>query len=224
MTVTMEIKKTQKADLLSKRGLFFSIGLVSSLALMLMAFEWKQQDEKVDLLSVKSTNTFEEMLDVPTTQQLPPLAPVIQQPQIMEVPDEEKIQENLNISFDNEASVIEVISVASEQPAEEVEEIFTIVEEPAVPEGGINSFYKYLVDNMKYPPQARRLGIEGKVMLQFVVDKNGLIGDVSVLRGIGSGCDEEAVRVMKNAPPWKPGKQRGKPVKQRCIMPISFKI
>jgi len=224
MTVTMEIKKTQKADLLSKRGLFFSIGLVSSLALMLMAFEWKQQDEKVDLLSVKSTNTFEEMLDVPTTQQLPPLAPVIQQPQIMEVPDEEKIQENLNISFDNEAAVIEVISVASEQPAEEVEEIFTIVEEPAVPEGGINSFYKYLVDNMKYPPQARRLGIEGKVMLQFVVDKNGLIGDVSVLRGIGSGCDEEAVRVMKNAPPWKPGKQRGKPVKQRCIMPISFKI
>jgi len=220
----MEIKKTQKADLLSKRGLFFSIGLVSSLALMLMAFEWKQQDEKVDLLSVKSTNTFEEMLDVPTTQQLPPLAPVIQQPQIMEVPDEEKIQENLNISFDNEAAVIEVISVASEQPAEEVEEIFTIVEEPAVPEGGINSFYKYLVDNMKYPPQARRLGIEGKVMLQFVVDKNGLIGDVSVLRGIGSGCDEEAVRVMKNAPPWKPGKQRGKPVKQRCIMPISFKI
>jgi len=224
MTVTMEIKKTQKADLLSKRGLFFSIGLVSSLALMLMAFEWKQQDEKVDLLSVKSTNTFEEMLDVPTTQHLPPLAPVIQQPQIIEVPDEEKIQENLNISFDNEAAVIEVISVASEQPAEEVEEIFTIVEEPAVPEGGINSFYKYLVDNMKYPPQARRLGIEGKVMLQFVVDKNGLIGDVSVLRGIGSGCDEEAVRVMKNAPPWKPGKQRGKPVKQRCIMPISFKI
>jgi len=220
----MEIKKTQKADLLSKRGLFFSIGLVSSLALMLMAFEWKQQDEKVDLLSVKSTNTFEEMLDVPTTQHLPPLAPVIQQPQIIEVPDEEKIQENLNISFDNEAAVIEVISVASEQPAEEVEEIFTIVEEPAVPEGGINSFYKYLVDNMKYPPQARRLGIEGKVMLQFVVDKNGLIGDVSVLRGIGSGCDEEAVRVMKNAPPWKPGKQRGKPVKQRCIMPISFKI
>jgi len=224
MTVTMEIKKTQKADLLSKRGLFFSIGLVSSLALMLMAFEWKQQDEKVDLLSVKSTNTFEEMLDVPTTQHLPPLAPVIQQPQIIEVPDEEKIQENLNISFDNEASVIEVISVASDEPAEEVEEIFTIVEEPAVPEGGINSFYKYLVDNMKYPPQARRLGIEGKVMLQFVVDKNGLIGDVSVLRGIGSGCDEEAVRVMKNAPPWKPGKQRGKPVKQRCIMPISFKI
>jgi len=220
----MKIKKTQKADLLSKRGLFFSIGLVSSLALMLMAFEWKQQDEKVDLLSVKSTNTFEEMLDVPTTQHLPPLAPVIQQPQIMEVPDEEKIQENLNISFDNEAATIEVISVASEQPAEEVEEIFTIVEEPAVPEGGINSFYKYLVDNMKYPPQARRLGIEGKVMLQFVVDKNGLIGDVSVLRGIGSGCDEEAVRVMKNAPPWKPGKQRGKPVKQRCIMPISFKI
>ncbi len=220
----MEIKKTQGADLLAKKGLFFSIGLVSSLALALMAFEWRQQDEKLDLFSAKSTNTFEEMLDVPTTQQLPPLAPVIQQPQIVEVPDEEKIKENLNISFDNEAPTIEVTSVISDEPAEEVDEIFTIVEEPAMPAGGMNSFYKYLVDNMKYPPQARRLGIEGKVTLQFVVDKNGLISDVSVLRGIGSGCDEEAVRVMRNAPVWKPGKQRGKPVKQRCIMPISFKM
>jgi protein TonB len=220
----MEIKKTQGADLLAKKGLFFSIGLVSSLALALMAFEWRQQDEKLDLFSAKSTNTFEEMLDVPTTQQLPPLAPVIQQPQIVEVPNEEKIKENLNISFDNEAPTIEVTSVISDEPAEEVDEIFTIVEEPAMPAGGMNSFYKYLVDNMKYPPQARRLGIEGKVTLQFVVDKNGLISDVSVLRGIGSGCDEEAVRVMRNAPVWKPGKQRGKPVKQRCIMPISFKM
>jgi len=208
----------------NKRGLFFSIGLFSALSVALMAFEWKQTDEKVDLLSAKSTNTFEEMIEVPTTQQLPPLAPVIQQPKIVEVPDEEEIQENLNIDLDNESPRIEVASVAVAEAEEEVDEIFTIVEESAMPNGGMPAFYKYLVDNMRYPAQARRLGVEGKVTLSFVVDKNGKISEVNVLRGIGSGCDEEAVRVMQNAPSWKPGKQRGKAVKQRCIMPISFKM
>ncbi len=221
----MELKKTKRADLADKKGLFFSIGLAFALSVLLMAFEWKSYDSKLDLLSAKSTNTFEEMLEVPTTQQPPPAAPVIQQPQIIEVPDEEEIKEDLNINLDNEAPRIEVAApVAVEEHGEEVDEIFTIVEESASPAGGMTSFYKYLVDNMKYPPQARRLGIEGKVTLSFVVDKNGNISDVAVLKGIGSGCDEEAIRVMRNAPPWNPGKQRGKPVKQRCIMPISFKM
>jgi periplasmic protein TonB len=221
----MELKKSKKADLRDKRGLFFGIGLVIALSSLLMAFEWKSYDSKLDLLSAKSTNTFEEMIEVPTTQQPPPAAPVIQQPQIVEVPDDEEIQEDLNINLDNEAPRIEVVTVAAvEEHAEEVDEIFTIVEESASPAGGMTSFYKYLVDNMKYPPQARRLGVEGKVTLSFVVDKSGAISDVKVLRGIGSGCDEEATRVMRNAPSWNPGKQRGKPVKQRCIMPISFKM
>jgi len=222
----MEAKKSQYADLTSKKGLFFSIGLALSLALSLMAFEWKQYDDKVDLLSVKSTNTFEEMLDVPLTEQLPPSAPVVQQPQIIEVPDEEEIKLDLNVNFDVEAPRVEVPAQIgiSDTPAEEVEEIFTIVEESASPVGGMPAFYKYLVENMKYPPQARRLGVEGKVLLQFVVDKSGNISDVKVLKGIGAGCDEEAARVMQKAPSWSPGKQRGKAVKQRCIVPISFKL
>ncbi len=222
----MEAKKSKQADLLSKRGLFFSIGLSVALALSLMAFEWKQYDTQVDLLTVKSTNNFEEMLEVPLTEQLPPPAAVVQQPQIIEVPDEEEIKLDLNVNFDVEAPRIEVpnqIGIA-EAPAEEVEEIFTIVEESASPVGGMPAFYKYLVENMKYPPQARRLGVEGKVLMQFVVDKNGNISDVKVMKGIGAGCDEEAIRVMQKAPAWSPGKQRGKAVKQRCIVPISFKL
>jgi protein TonB len=77
---------------------------------------------------------------------------------------------------------------------------------------------------MKYPAQARRMGVEGKVFVQFVIGKDGSINDVKIIKGIGAGCDEEAARVMQSAPPWNPGKQRGKAVKQRYTLPIIFKL
>ncbi len=221
----METKKTRKADLSNKKGLFFSIGLLATLILVSTAFEWRQNDKQLNLLSNKSTNAFEEIIEVPPTDIPPPPTPVIQQPQIIEVPDEEEIKEDLNIKFDVEAPRIELTSSAVIEPtAEETDEIFTIVEENAMPQGGMLAFYKYLVDNMRYPALARRNNIEGKVLVQFVVGKDGAISDVKVLKGIGAGCDQEAVRVMEKAPSWKPGKQRGKAVRQRCIIPLSFQI
>jgi protein TonB len=88
----------------------------------------------------------------------------------------------------------------------------------------MDSFLKYVSKNLKYPAQARRMGVEGKVFVQFVVEKDGSITDIKVVKGIGAGCDEEAVRVLENAPKWKPGKQRGRPVKQRIVLPIVFKL
>lgn len=221
----METKKTRKADLSNKKGLFFSIGLLATLILVSTAFEWRQNDKQLNLLANKSTNAFEEIIEVPPTDIPPPPTPVIQQPQIIEVPDEEEIKEDLNIKFDVEAPRIELTSSAVIEPtAEETDEIFTIVEENAMPQGGMPAFYKYLVDNMRYPALARRNNIEGKVLVQFVVGKDGAISDVKVLKGIGAGCDQEAVRVMEKAPSWKPGKQRGKAVRQRCIIPLSFQL
>ncbi|WP_348646758.1 TonB family protein [Flammeovirga sp. SubArs3] len=107
---------------------------------------------------------------------------------------------------------------------EVVEEIFEIVEDPAAYPGGMGQFYKWVGQNMKYPSQAKRMGVEGKVYVQFVVDKDGSLTDVRVVRGIGAGCDEEAVRVIRKAPKWKPGTQRGRKVKQRMVLPISFKL
>jgi protein TonB len=77
---------------------------------------------------------------------------------------------------------------------------------------------------MKYPAQARRMGVEGKVFVQFVIGKDGAISDVKVIKGIGAGCDEEAIRVVQSSPSWNPGKQRGKAVKQRYTLPIIFKL
>ena len=107
---------------------------------------------------------------------------------------------------------------------EEVEEIFTIVEDQPTPDGGMAAFYQFVQKNLKYPAQARRMGIEGKVFVQFVVDKNGTLTEVQAVKGIGAGCDEEAVRVIEGAPKWKPGKQRGRSVKVRMILPITFKL
>ena len=115
--------------------------------------------------------------------------------------------------------------VFEEAPEEEVvDEIFDIVEDQPEFPGGIAAFYKYVGKNMNYPKQARRMGIEGKVYVQFIVDKDGSVTNVRAVKGIGAGCDEEAERVLKSSPKFKPGKQRGRPVKVRMMMPIIFKL
>ncbi|MEY4929475.1 MAG: hypothetical protein RI909_199 [Bacteroidota bacterium] len=223
----MEAKKTESADLTKKTSFFFSIGLLVTLALVFTAFEWRQYDENLIDLQGKSTNTFEEMLEVPPTEQPPPPAPIIQQPQIVEVPDEEEIKEDLNLKFDVEVSEetkIEEVVVAPVEEKENVDEIFSVVEESANPKGGYPAFYKFVGEKIKYPAQARRMGIEGKVFVEFVVNRNGTIVDVKAIKGIGAGCDEEAVRIVQSAPAWTPGKQRGKPVRQKMVIPITFKL
>lgn len=223
----MEAKKTDKASLSKKSGLFFNIGLFASLLIILVAFEWKDYDDgkMVDLGQVQ--DDFEDLMEIPPTEQPPPPPPKIQQPEIIEVPDEEEIEEEIEVDLDVEITEDEVIEdiIVEEAPEEEVaEEIFQIVEDPAMPPGGYAAFYEFVQKKMKYPAQARRMGIEGKVYVQFVVDTDGSLTDVKAVKGIGAGCDEEAVRVIKLAPKWSPPKQRGKPVKQRIILPITFKL
>lgn len=222
----MEAKKTDKANLEKKSIFFFSIGLFLSMGLTVYVFELKQYDEALVDLVKKTSDVFEEVIEVPPTDVPPPPPPAVQTPQIVEVPDEEEIEEEIQINLDvevtEETKVEEVIVV--EAPKEEVDEIFTIVEESAAPKGGMAAFYKYVNDKMKYPAQARRMGIEGRVFVEFVIGKDGSISEVRAVKGIGAGCDEEAVRVIQAAPSWTPGKQRGKPVKQRMVLPITFKL
>ncbi len=104
---------------------------------------------------------------------------------------------------------------------------FTIIEESAFPSCGWPSFYKVLGGKIKYPPQARRMGIEGRVYVEFIIEKDGELRDFKVIKGIGSGCDEEAMRVVEAAAKecvWNPGLQRGNPVRQRYTMPVIFKL
>lgn len=108
-------------------------------------------------------------------------------------------------------------------PIRNFEEVFTVIEETARPVGGMPAFYNYVKKELKYPKEAKRKGIEGKVFVQFVINKDGSISDIKVIQGLGYGCDEEAIRIVSISPNWVPGNQRGKPVKQRYTLPIIFK-
>jgi len=228
--MSLEIKKTEQADLDKKEVFFFSISLFITLIIVLWAFEWKQYEKPIVELVTRSTNTFEEVMDVPATEIPPPPEVIIQQPRLVEVPNEQEIEQDLNFVFDVEVTedtkiqAVEVSDVAPKVEEEHSDEIFTIVEVTAAPKDGLAAFYQSIGEQIKYPAQARRLRVEGKVFVEFVVGKDGKISDVVAVKGIGAGCDEEAVRIIQNSPPWNPGKQRGRPVRQRMVLPIIFKL
>jgi protein TonB len=224
-----EPKKTDKADLDKKRPLIFSISLFITMLLVVFAFEYKQPDNVKKNLVVQNTNPIEELVEVPPTEIPLPPPPTIVQPQIVEVPDEQEIIEEIKVEFDVEVTEVTKVQefIVYEQPVVEKEnpdEIFIVVEQTAVPKGGYETFYKYVNDRLKYPVQAIRMRIQGRVFVEFVVDKDGTITNVVIVKGIGAGCDEEAQRIVKGSPAWNPGKQRGKAVKQRMVLPITFKL
>lgn len=235
------LNKAQYQDLISiKAGrkkwekehtpLFFLIGLSVSLFLITLAFNWKRYDDMqiMDLGSVKSD--FDEIIEMPASQQAPPPPPQkkLEVFDLKEV-DNQQILEDIDLSLDVEMNENQEIGeVNFDAPMvgaveeEKVEEIFQVVETWPSPEGGMGSFYKYVADHLIYPEQAKRLNISGIVFVRFVVEKDGSITDVQVIKGIGAGCDEEAAKVVGSAPAWNPGKQRGKPVRVYMTVPIRF--
>ncbi len=226
-----EAKKNPRADLNRVRPLIFSVSLVITMLLAITAFEWKTYDKPGELLAQKHKNDFEQILDIPPTEIAPPPPVNVKVPVIIEVSDEEEIQKEVNVDLDMEMTsetVMQTYTYKAPEPPkieeEESEKIFVVVEQTAAPRDGMAAFYKYVSENIHYPGQARRMGIEGRVFVQFVVGKDGSLSQMEVIKGIGVGCDEEALRIITNSPPWQPGKQRGKPVRQRMVLPIFFRL
>ena len=228
----MELKKSEKADLESKKGVFFQLGLIFAMAIILVAFEWKSYDTlDISTLGVQQTvNEVEELATI-TQQNTPPPPPPPPAPSMVLNIVDNTTEINDDISIDAEADESTQVEeykapVIKQVEEEEVEEqqIFMVVENaPSFP-GGDAARMKFLQDNIKYPQMARESGIQGTVYVTFVVERSGAVTDVKILRGIGGGCDEEAVRVVQNMPKWEPGKQRGKPVRVQFNMPIKFTL
>lgn len=226
----MEIKKSPKADLEKKKVLFTEIGLVVTLCLLFVAFEWKTYD-KLEIDDLERTSQIiddEIVLNTDQNTPPPPPPPVVEVTPIeLEIVDDKTvITKEVSIDAEaNEKTTVETYVAPKVEEAVEVEEeIFVFVEEnPSYP-GGEAARLEYLQKNIKYPVVARENGTQGTVYLTFVVEKDGRVTDVKVLRGIGSGCDEEAERVVKAMPKWTPGKQRGKSVRVQYNMPIKFTL
>ena len=221
----MEQKKSKEADLEKRRIPLIIMGILFSTAVVLVAFEWKTYETKAGSLGELDVDLVEEEI-IPISQQQPPPPPPPPAPTtVIEIVEDEKeieeelVVEDLEIDEDSE---IEVIEEVEEEVVEE--QIFSIVEEmPSFP-GGDEALLKYLGKNIKYPAIAKDAGIQGTVYVTFVVDERGDVKDVKVLRSIGGGTDEEAIRVVENMPRWKPGKQRGKAVKVQYNLPIRFTL
>jgi protein TonB len=144
-----------------------------------------------------------------------------------EMPTQEEVKQN-DVGAENIEGTGDIVF---DEPVEEVlkeesdeDVIFMVVEQPAEYPGGLEAMMKFIVKNMKYPAVARRMGVEGAVFVSFVVDREGKISEPQVIKGISAECDQEALRVIKQMPPWKPGKQNGKAVKSRFVLPIKFKL
>ena len=223
----MEPKKTPKADLENKKRIFLQIGLALALVGVLVAFEWKQYERTEFDLGVLEIDFIEEE-DIPITRQETPPPPPPPEPstELIIVDDDVEIEEEFRI--DVEATVFteiqEFTPIVVQEEAIEEDVIFTVVEDqPSFP-GGEEARLRFLRDNLRYPQIAREAGIQGTVFVTFVVERDGSVTDVRVIRGIGGGCDEEALRVVRAMPRWEPGRQRGQPVRVQFNMPIRFML
>lgn len=222
----MEAKKSPKADLESKRRVFLQIGIIVALALVWAAFEYKQYDRGIADLGALEVEIIEEE-DIPITRhEPPPPPPPDPSTELVIVEDDVEIEEEFTIDIEatanTEVSEFALVIVQEEEVAEDV--IFTIVEDqPGFP-GGDEARMRFLQENLRYPTMARESGIQGTVFVTFVVERDGSVTDVRILRGVGGGLDEEAVRVVRMMPRWNPGRQRGQPVRVQFNMPIRFML
>ena len=226
----MEIKKSPKADLESKKLTFALIGLVVTLFIVWRVFEYKSYDKQIVDDLQKTVEVIEEEMVEITKQEQPKPQPPAPQPQVTQieiVDNEEEIEEEIEI--DAEVSQDEVLEEYDFTPPEIEEEIveaeiFKVVEEMPEFPGGAAKMMEFIQKNIKYPMMARESDIQGRVFVNFVVEPDGSITNVTVMRGIGGGCDEEALRVVQSMPNWKPGKQRGSAVRCSFTVPIIFKL
>ncbi len=225
----MELKKSPKADLENKRNIFIQVGLVISLGLTLLAFEWTSKvDQAASLGTVAQQEVEDEIIPITRQEEVKPPPPP-PPPKVVEVltivDDDTEIEDELDIE-DTEADDQTVIDVApviqqEEEEAEESEVFFIVEDMPEFP-GGELALRKFIANAIKYPVIAQENGIQGKVYVNFVVDKDGSVSNARIARGVDASLDKEALRVVNTLPKWKPGMQRGKPVRVSYTVPISF--
>lgn len=230
----MKLKKLPSISLENKKLIFFEIGLVIALTAVLIAFEWTTvEQEAKELQRVGNIEIEQEIIPITRMQDKPPPPPPSQvhhlAQELIIVKDETVLENELEIQTTeaDEATRVEMtelskeVGVEEEEIEEEVFSFFLLEDKPEYP-GGEAALLTYIALNTKYPQLAKENEITGKVFVSFIINQNGEVTNVIIKRGVHPSLDEEAIRVVKTLPKWKPGKQRGKPVRVEYIIPITF--
>ena len=228
----MDIKKSEKASLENKKLMFIEIGLVVSLAITLFAFEWTSTETETALLEDTTEVLIEEeiistQMDTPPPPPAAPKIPVLSD-QIDIVDDEIEIEDDMFMNLEDDASlgveIMDYVEVEEEVVEEEAIPFQLVEEKPSFQGGDANQFSKWVNSRLVYPEIAKENGVQGRVTLQFTVEKDGTVTKVKVLRGVDPSLDKEAVRVVSMSPKWKPGKQRDRAVPVTYTFPVIFQL
>ena len=228
----MEIKKSEKASLENKKLLFIEIGLIISLLITYVAFEWTSKETNTSMLEDNTEILVEEEI-ISTNMETPPPPPAapkmpVLSDQIDIVDDEIELEDDMFMNLEDDASlgveIMDYVEVEEEVVEEEAIPFQLVEEKPSFQGGDANQFSKWVNSRLVYPEIAKENGVQGRVTLQFTVEKDGSVTKVKVLRGVDPSLDKEAVRVVSMSPKWKPGKQRDRAVPVTYTFPVIFQL
>ena len=209
----MEIKKSPKADLQNKRGLLLEIGLIIALGGVIAAFAWTPKEQKIEKLDLNIAPVEEEIMEITRQEQKPPESP--KKTEITVITDILKV-------VTNDTKITTNVDFAE---FEDEEQPFLVAETmPSFQGGSLNDFRNWVQSKVRYPAIAQENGISGKVVLTFVIEKDGRLTNIQVLQTPDRSLSDEAIRVLQQSPKWSPGKQRNQPVRVRYTLPVEFRI
>ena len=225
----MEIKKSPKADLQNKRGLLLEIGLIIALGGVIAAFAWTPKEQKIEKLDLNIAPVEEEIMEITRQEQKPPEPPKKTEITVITdilkvVTNDTKITTNVDFAeFEDDVEIVQQVAVEEEEIVEE--QRFLVAETmPSFQGGSLNDFRNWVQSKVRYPAIAQENGISGKVVLTFVIEKDGRLTNIQVLQTPDRSLSEEAIRVLQQSPKWSPGKQRNQPVRVRYTLPVEFRI
>ena len=226
----MEIKKSKHADIGKEKGTSLMIGLVISLSIMFVALEWTQKDEVDDEVAYTTVSFVpDEMIPItlPEKKTVPPPPAAVTKADIIEIVDDDAdVDDDIMASIEDNQEWFDPqeYDYVVVEPEPEPDEVFMVVEDQPEFPGGTAALLEYLRKNIKYPAICRENNIQGRVIVTFVVNKDGSIVDIEVAKSVNPSLDKEAIRVISQMPKWKPGSQRGKPVRVKYSVPVNFRL
>ena len=225
----MEIKKSPKADLQNKRGLLLEIGLCVALGLVILAFAYTPKEHRIQQIDTSYGPVEEQITEITRQDQKPPEPPKKIEVKVIAdilevVTNDTKINTDVDFTEFDENAEIEQIVVVEEEEVEDDQPFLRAETMPSFQGGDLNTFRKWVQDNVRFPQIALENGIQGRVTLSFVIEKDGRLTNIQVLQTPDRSLSEEAIRVLNKSPKWSPGKQRNQTVRVKYTLPVDFRV